>query len=108
MLDLAPDLAPDLVPHLAPGALAPSAEAVIRTSGLRKAYPQGAEILRGADLTIRRGERVALIGANGSGKSTLLHCLIGLPEGVEMGFRDVDADGIFSHLRHVLCLSCVA
>lgn len=34
--------------------------------------------------------------------------LIFQPEGVEMGFRDVDADGMFCHLRHVLCLSCMA
>ncbi|WP_176562639.1 phosphonate ABC transporter ATP-binding protein [Paracoccus liaowanqingii] len=51
---------------------------VISTRGLCKTYPNGREVLKGIDLTVRQGERVALIGSNGCGKSTLLRCLIGL------------------------------
>jgi len=50
---------------------------VIQTDGLAKTYP-GAEpvhALRPLDLTVRRGEFVAVMGVSGSGKSTLMNLL---------------------------------
>lgn len=41
-------------------------------------YPRGPRILDGAELSLRPGERIALLGANGSGKTTLLRILVGL------------------------------
>jgi putative ABC transport system ATP-binding protein len=38
----------------------------------------GSTVLNGIDLTIRRGDSVAVLGPSGSGKTTLLYCLAGL------------------------------
>ncbi len=51
-------------------------EAVISLRGVR-ADLGSRPVLRGIDLTVRRGEVVALLGANGSGKSTAVRTLIG-------------------------------
>ncbi|HNB53015.1 MAG TPA: ATP-binding cassette domain-containing protein, partial [Anaerolineales bacterium] len=40
---------------------------------------EGKEILKGLNLTVRRGEVHALMGPNGSGKSTLAYTLMGHP-----------------------------
>jgi ATPase subunit of ABC transporter with duplicated ATPase domains len=54
----------------------PSGRDVLRAEGLEKRYGEK-RVLTGVSLTLRRGERLGVIGANGLGKSTLLRILAG-------------------------------
>ena len=61
--------------------------AFIEASGLTKSYPVGGArltVLKGLDVSVERGEMVAIVGASGVGKSTLLHVL-GALDGVDEG-----------------------
>jgi lipoprotein-releasing system ATP-binding protein len=58
--------------------MASNAEPLVRVEGVTKTYlleEKRIEVLRGIDLTIQRGELLALTGASGAGKSTFLHIL---------------------------------
>ncbi|MFC8202025.1 ABC transporter ATP-binding protein [Streptomyces sp. NPDC057298] len=45
---------------------------------VRYAYDRGGEVLRGVDLTVRPGERLAVVGPSGAGKTTLSRLLAGI------------------------------
>lgn len=61
------------------GVLSEADRNYLRVSGVSHAYSKTAPlVLRSIDLTIAKGEVVALIGRSGSGKSTLLHIVSGL------------------------------
>ncbi len=69
-------------------------EIVARLADVHRSFTQGdvtIEVLRGANLTIREGELVALLGPSGTGKSTLLQAL-GLLEGGFTGSIKIDGE----------------
>src|SRR5690606_13391955 len=61
----------------APTPRAPSGPPRLEGRGLGHVYRETGRALEGVDLTVRAGERVALLGANGAGKTTLLRALAG-------------------------------
>jgi ATP-binding cassette subfamily F protein 3 len=68
---------------------------VVRIEGLKKAYGEHV-VFPGIDLTVRRGEKIGIIGVNGAGKTTLLKMIaselnpdsgtIKIGNGVEVGY----------------------
>ena len=70
----------------------------LEVRGLRFAYPDGTDVLRGVDLSIRAGERVALLGPNGAGKTTFVLHLIGI---LQASAGTVAVDGLVLDDRSV-------
>lgn len=72
----------------------------LQVAGLEFSYGQG-PVLRGIDLEVKPGERVALLGRNGSGKSTLLGLIAGVlqPARGRICFRGEDLREMASRTR---------
>ncbi|WP_299347937.1 amino acid ABC transporter ATP-binding protein [uncultured Maritalea sp.] len=68
---------------------------MIEIKGLHK-YFGDLHVLKGIDLTVKKGEVLSIIGASGSGKSTLLYCINGL-EAIQQG--EVLVDGVSVHAK---------
>ncbi|MFC5931214.1 sugar ABC transporter ATP-binding protein [Cryobacterium melibiosiphilum] len=56
---------------------APASEILLEATDIKKSFG-GVHALKGASITMRRGEITALVGDNGAGKSTLVRCLSGI------------------------------
>ena len=75
-----------------------SETALLQINGVHKSYEQLAEpvtVLRGVNLSLKRGESLAIMGPSGSGKSTLLH-IIGTLDEPGMGSISIDGRDPFS------------
>ncbi len=88
-----------------------SGEIVLDITGLTKSYGENT-VLDGLDLTVRRGEKLAVTGVNGAGKTTLLKILSGtdrdysgevrLGKGVEIGYFAQDLSGRFGGKKSII------
>ena len=74
----------------------------LQVTGLTYAYPDGSVALRGVDLSVGEGERVALLGPNGAGKTTLVLHLNGVLHG---GAGRVTVDGLTVRPRDRVALT---
>ena len=80
-------------------------EIIAQVNCLKHVYPDQTTVdLCGLDFTVRRGQRVAILGANGSGKSTLIFHLLGLlsPVDGQVTVFGVNPAKQFRDIRHRL------
>ncbi|SEG82076.1 ATP-binding cassette, subfamily C [Actinacidiphila yanglinensis] len=96
-------------PQVTPAGVPVPVDDRIDVVGAHYAYGAGAEVLRGVDLTVRPGERLALVGPSGAGKSTLSRLLAGIdaPDTgtVTVGRVPVAALGPEQLRRHVVLVT---
>ncbi len=82
-------------------------ETVLELKGVQRVYSQAnsrLEVLKGVDLSISRGELVALVGPSGAGKSTLLHVagLLEYPDGGDVTIAGSSCAGLPDDSRTAL------
>ena len=81
-----------------------NARVALQLSGIERHYGEGETflpILKGADLTLRSGETVALVAPSGTGKSTLLHVagLLEHPDAGEVVVNGIACNGLSDDRR---------
>ncbi len=75
----------------------PSGKEVLTLRGVRKSFGDN-EVLHGVDVSVQRGDRLAILGPNGIGKSTLLKIAMGVlePDAGEVGWGYETHPGYFA------------
>lgn len=77
------------------------ADIIIRTEALIKTFNDGAKVLRGINLSVKKGDVLSVIGPSGSGKSTLLRCITQLEEvtggTIEICGETLVKDGVYAN-----------
>ncbi|MGW0567420.1 ABC transporter ATP-binding protein [Streptomyces tauricus] len=78
-----------------PSASGPSAaHGTVTVTGIDHAYEPGRPVLHGVDLTLRAGERVALVGVSGAGKTTLAKLIAGVHRPTSGSVHVTTDDGV--------------
>jgi phospholipid/cholesterol/gamma-HCH transport system ATP-binding protein len=75
------------IKHTVTGSIKP----VITIKGLYKSFGN-TQILKGVDLTVKKGENLVILGKSGSGKSVLIKCLVGLVTADQGELKVFDTD----------------
>ena len=76
-------------------------EVILEVKGLKKNFGSN-QVLKGVDISIKKGEVIAIIGPSGCGKSTFIRCLNFLeqPDGGEIIYHGQDLMQLYKKKRH--------
>ncbi|MFD6292176.1 ABC transporter ATP-binding protein [Streptomyces sp. NPDC060205] len=81
-------------PSTASGSRDTGAHGTVTVTGIGHAYEPGRPVLHDVDLTLRAGERVALVGVSGAGKTTLAKLIAGVHRPTSGSVRVTTGDGV--------------
>ena len=77
---------------------------VINIRNLHKSFGKKNEVLKGVDITVKKGENLVVLGKSGSGKSVTIKCLVGLlePDQGDINVFDTDISKLNNDQLNVL------